>query len=131
MIFLVDDNDEFRTALEELVRTLGYEVRAFAAAEPALAGLTADRRRVDLLITDIRLPRMDGLKLVERCRRTRPALPVVVISSMPGDIEWERGRGDGHTEFLRKPIRMAQLKAAIESATSARGALATAQPSDS
>lgn len=130
MIFLVDDNDELRTALEELVRTLGYDVCAFPAAEQALAGLGADSRTVDLLITDIRLPRMDGLELVEQFRLARPALPVIVISSLSGDMIQERGLCGGHTCFLRKPIRMAQLSAAIRSATSACSRPATIQSPD-
>lgn len=116
MIFLVDDNEELREALEEFIRSRGHEVRAFAAAEPALAAVCP---QVELLITDIRLPCMDGLELVARLRKGQPTLPVIIISSVHPGTAVEISR-TSTTVFLRKPLGLSQLETAIGAALAVR-----------
>jgi CheY-like chemotaxis protein len=71
-ILLVDDNEVFRRPLQRVLEAAGFEVTAVPSAGDALDAL--DGRTVDVLLTDQRLPGMDGVQLIARIRATHPAL---------------------------------------------------------
>ena len=113
-LVVVDDDEEVRTALRRLLRSMGHEVRVFASAEeyeacPALA---------DCLIVDLRLPGLNGLELRERLRLRGSSIPIVFITGdggpSPGDATALAG-----TPPLAKPFDASDLIAAIRRAVSA------------
>lgn len=112
MIFLVDDNDDLRLALEEYIATFGYDVESFASAESMLAALDSGCFDVKMLITDVKLPGLGGRALVELFRRICPGVPVIVISGCLGtDSSWKIPCES--IDFFSKPINFIDFSARI------------------
>jgi two-component system, NtrC family, response regulator HydG len=108
-ILLVDDDLALGGYLSRVLRTRGFEVAHELAAHTALARVKAEQW--DLLITDIELPGMSGLELLERVREMVPDLPVAVLTGHPSvDYAVSALRGAA-AEFLSKPISAADLLA--------------------
>lgn len=99
VIAVVDDDRRVIESLEDLLESAGYQVRGFAAAAPLLArGFSG----IDVLITDIGLPDLDGFALRDRALAARAGLPVFLIT---GRHELaERSRAQGITRLLCKPF---------------------------
>ena len=110
----VDDDFRLRESLKSLVESAGYAAAVYSSAEEflqsgALAGATC-------LVTDVRMPGMDGIELQRRIRLDRPELPVIFISAHQDDEARERAMGDGAIRFLYKPFDGAELLRTIEAA---------------
>ncbi|MET4399840.1 MULTISPECIES: response regulator [unclassified Bradyrhizobium] len=107
-VAIVDDDPRVLESLEELLESAGYAVFCFSSAEALLArGLS----QVDVLITDIGLPNVDGLQLRNAVRERRPDLPVFLIT---GRYEIaDQSRAKGITGFFRKPFDGLALLSAI------------------
>jgi len=73
---------------------------------------------VDLLLTDVRLPGMDGIELVRTVRKTRPGLPVIVMSAFGTSALQRTARAEGALRFLEKPVDLEDLRLTLEEATS-------------
>ncbi len=86
IVLVVDDEVTLRRATERFLERYGYEVLAAPSAIEALALLDAREWRVDLVVTDMVMPGMDGREFVRRLRARRPRLPVVCMS---GHMEWD------------------------------------------
>jgi two-component system nitrogen regulation response regulator GlnG len=114
-VWVVDDDRAVRFVLAEALRDAGYRVQAFADADAALAAV-ADAEAPDLVFTDVRMPGTGGLDFLVALRRTRPDLPVVVMSAYT-DIATTAGafRGGAH-DYLAKPF---DLDAAVAMAARA------------
>ena len=103
-ILLVEDNDDARQALAALLEHHGYEVRS--AANGALALDEARRQPPNLMITDLGLPELSGLEVVQQFREL-PALadvPVIVVSGHHDIQERILGFDLGADDFLPKPV---------------------------
>jgi DNA-binding NtrC family response regulator len=106
-ILVVDDETNARTALSELLRDEGYVVEAAADAFKAL-GKAADFAP-DLVLTDLKMPGMDGLALLARLREDSPDLPVVMMTAF-GEVETAvRAMQAGARDYLPKPVNVAEL----------------------
>jgi FixJ family two-component response regulator len=110
----VDDDFRVRESIESLVESAGYTPQVFASAEEflhsgTLAGATC-------LITDIRMPGMDGIELQRRVRLERPKLPVIFITAHYDEEIRKRALNGGAVEFLCKPFDAMDLLEAIEAA---------------
>jgi len=79
-LLCVDDDPLFRHLYTTLFGSLGYEVTVAANGEQALAELRS--RRVDAVLTDLRMPGMDGHQLALRLKQTHPQLPVILLSGL-------------------------------------------------
>jgi FixJ family two-component response regulator len=108
---IVDDDDDVRTALARLLRSLGHEVRVFASAEEFEAEIVV----ADCLILDVRLPGLSGLDLRDRLRSRPSAIPVVLIT---GDSDWLAREASAaiDTPSVTKPFDDVTLMAAISNA---------------
>jgi DNA-binding response OmpR family regulator len=110
-ILVVDDDEFARELLYLHLSSAGYAV--FVAEDAIVGGHFLLKRRVDLLVTDIEMPFMDGLDLVQAIR-SDPAVsstPVIFVSS-----QWEhegRARELGAVAFLRKPVLADKLLATV------------------
>ena len=111
MILLVEDEAITRTAFADALRREGQEVIEAADGVQALSLL--DDCHVDLVITDLVMPRLNGFLLVAQIRARRPRMPVLLIS---GYLSQDGGRiiSSGSAEFLQKPIDPPDLIAAVE-----------------
>ncbi len=108
-IYVVDDEPSVRFVLGEALRDAGHRVEEFDSAAAALGGL--ERRPPALLITDVRMPGMDGLALLARVREQHPDVPVVVMSAYTDVASTAAAFRGGAFDFLSKPF---DLDAAVE-----------------
>ncbi|CDN57076.1 Response regulator receiver protein (plasmid) [Neorhizobium galegae bv. officinalis bv. officinalis str. HAMBI 1141] len=115
VVAVVDDDPRVLASLEELLESAGYLIRSFSSAELLLArGLAG----VDVLITDIGMPGVDGFELRDLARRENPQLPVFLITGRHEIADQDRARGAGG--FLRKPFDGHALLAAVRDALGKR-----------
>lgn len=106
-ILLVEDEDAVRKLVQRVLQRAGYVVHAASRPNEALTWAGPPERQVDLLITDVVMPEMNGLVLVEELRRQRPDLPVIFIS---GYAEADRlPEALQHEVFIQKPFSVEVL----------------------
>jgi FixJ family two-component response regulator len=116
IVAVVDDDPRIRESLESLIESAGLKARVFSLAEDFLHGeLLAT---TSCLITDVRMPKMDGLELQRRVRLERPGLPVIFITAHHEDRIEQRAFAQGAAFFVRKPFDASELLRAIKSALS-------------
>ena len=114
-IFFVDDEQSMRTTMSETLTKLGYEVMCFANAKSCLAEI--ERAGCNLLISDVMMPGMDGIELLNRMKRIAPWIPVILITGY-GNIQMAvQATKTGAVEFIEKPftrdIFVEKVKSAI------------------
>jgi len=111
VVAIVDDDPRLIESLENLLESAGYATRSFSSAGSLLAsGLTG----IDLLITDIGMPGMDGFELRDVVKKARPELPVFLVTGRHEIADQHRARGI--SGFFRKPFDAPALLAAIANA---------------
>jgi len=129
-IYVVDDDDALRDSLDFLLAAAGFSAKVFESASSFLGVLS--RVQAGCLITDIRMPDMDGLELLKRVKRERPWLPVIMMTGH-GDVPLAvEAMKLGANDFIEKPFEDQRLidmiRAAMTSATDAlKGETASAQ----
>ncbi len=116
-ILVVDDDGDIRLALEMLLQYEGYEVWTSKNGKEALKRLDAEERTPALVISDLKMPGMDGLQLLDAVRERENAPPFIMISGH-GDVETAvEAVKRGALDFLQKPLQenrvMVTLRAAI------------------
>jgi len=114
VIFFVDDEPAVRKAVKQTLAQLeDCDVRCFQSAEECLGHL--EKKRCSLLITDVNMPGMDGIGLLERVKRIRPQLPVLLITGY-GDIPMAvKAVKAGAKEFIEKPFDESSFVATVKS----------------
>jgi DNA-binding response OmpR family regulator len=116
-ILVVEDDPRVATALTVRLRTAGYDV--LAAPGPCAGASFAQAAPPDLVITDLRLPHMDGFAFVRQLRRTGlAAIPVIVLTACRGDGLWETAMQLGASAYFEKPYDPDQLLATVASVLS-------------
>jgi CheY-like chemotaxis protein len=112
-VLMAEDEQLAAEVLEEGLLDAGFEVLAAPDGQAALE-LAGTGARFDVLLTDLRMPRLDGRELIARLRAGRPDLPVVVMTGYPpnGGTS-ELHDGSAPLELLTKPIELARLVNAI------------------
>ena len=113
-ILLVDDDEMVRSIFQEMLENKGYDVVALGSASAALE--ESKKTRFNLLLTDIRMPDMDGLQLVRKFRELNPQTGAILITGYP-DVDTARaGIQQGVYDYIVKPVKQAELCAAVASA---------------
>lgn len=126
-VLVVDDDPSVRSLLELVLQVEGFEVRAAAGGEQALAMIA--ERRPEVLLVDVMMPGMDGRALTRQLR-TDPAtadLPIVICSALADDRDAWQAWASGANSFVSKPFDIDQLVEELafahrESVVSAHGA---------
>ncbi|MEE8578266.1 MAG: response regulator [candidate division Zixibacteria bacterium] len=108
-ILIVEDEATLRELLVDTLTTLGYETEAASGGIEALEVLS--HRTFDLLITDIKMPQLDGVGLLKKVRRRYPDLPVIFISGATDEEVIAGANPDG---FRSKPFRISHLESLIK-----------------
>jgi CheY-like chemotaxis protein len=120
-IMIIDDDELVREATQILLRTKGYHVDGAADGKSGIDAVRAGR--FDLVIVDLFMPDMDGLKVIEAIRQSHPRIPVIAASGfmfggecpqMPGFESIAREAGADST--LYKPFRPDDILQAVEKA---------------
>jgi FixJ family two-component response regulator len=114
VVVAVDDDFRVRESLESLIGSAGYEPVLFSTAEEFLQSGTL--AAAICVITDVRMPGMDGIELQRRIRLERPELPVIFISAHNHAEIRQKALDDGAFDFLFKPFNAADLLEAIQAA---------------
>jgi FixJ family two-component response regulator len=102
LVSVVDDNKFFRDSMCRLMRSLGHTVDVFASAADFLA--SPRLAETACLITDIHMPVMTGPELHRRLIDTGHAIPTILVTAFPNDIDRARALDDGVLCYLRKPV---------------------------
>jgi two-component system response regulator ChvI len=100
-IALVDDDRNILTSVSMTLEQEGYQVRTYTDGESALQGLLA--RPVDLAVLDIKMPRMDGMELLQRLR-ARSSVPVIFLTSKDEEVDELMGLRLGADDYITKPF---------------------------
>jgi two-component system nitrogen regulation response regulator GlnG len=128
-VWVVDDDQSVRWVLEKALKQADMEPRSFERAEHLLAAI--DNNPPDVLITDVRMPGMSGITLLERLRKTCPDLPIIVItahSDLENAVAAYKG---GAFEYLPKPFDIDEAIELVRKAARLNGAAAEAEASPS
>ena len=100
-IALVDDDRNILTSVSMLLEAEGFQVKTYADGAAALEGL--NQTPPDMAIFDIKMPRMDGMELLNRIRKTQQ-FPVIFLTSKDEEIDEVLGLRMGADDFIRKPF---------------------------
>ncbi|HEY6555680.1 MAG TPA: sigma-54 dependent transcriptional regulator [Polyangiaceae bacterium] len=113
-ILVVDDEANARSALSELLRQEGYDVQASADGFKALAQV--EEFAPDLVVTDLKMPGMDGVELLKKLHDDEPELPVVVMTAFGAVETAVAAMRSGATDYLQKPLNVDELLVVVERA---------------
>lgn len=117
LIYVVDDDEGLRDALTDFFDLEGFEARFFFSGDELLAATVP--RRVDCLLLDVQLPGPSGLDLQRHLAAAGSDVPIVFMTGH-GDVPTSvRAMKDGASDFLTKPLRSEELKAALAEAMEA------------
>jgi len=117
-LLLVEDDDEIRSSLADLLSDFGYQVRAEASADAALPLL--HQYLPDAIVTDVRMPGLNGIDFCKRLMGDGPHVPVVVMTAF-GDVDMAvDALRAGAFDFITKPIALDQLASVLERAVEQR-----------
>jgi CheY-like chemotaxis protein len=114
-VLLVDDDDSFRNAMIRILRGAGHSVRDLASGQEVSRVLA--EAKVDVLVTDLIMPDVEGLETIRNVRRNHPALPIIAISGggrLNPESYLTMAKGVGADRVLAKPFEPAALVAMIE-----------------
>ncbi len=123
-ILVVDDEQEMRSLLEDYFRGEGYEVHSFSSAISALEALSPGgplgtdqiAGDIDALITDIKMPQMNGLEFTTKLLQLRPEIPVIVATAF-GSIETAiEAMQRGAFHYVVKPFKLAEMRVNVDRA---------------
>ena len=114
LISVVEDDQFFRESMEMLMRSLGYRVEAFASAGDFLA--FPRFAETACLIADVNMPAMTGIELYRHLSDAGRAIPTILMTAYPSDVDRIRALTDGVVCYLRKPVNEQQLNRCLHAA---------------
>jgi FixJ family two-component response regulator len=120
LVSVVEDDRYFRESMGRLMRSLGFTVEAF----PSAADFLASPRLVETacLIADVHMPAMTGVELHKHLIERGYAIPTILLTAYPNDVDRARALNDGVVCYLRKPVDEKHLMRCL------RVALPSAEP---
>jgi DNA-binding NtrC family response regulator len=114
VVLVVDDESLIRWSLRERLEAAGYEV---LEAETGLEALDVfEANAVEVVLVDLSLPELDGLGVLERVKRERPACPVILMTAYDSPGTAERATALGAAHFLTKPFDFDRLLGLVRAA---------------
>jgi PAS domain S-box-containing protein len=113
-LLLVDDDGQVTASYRMLLTELGYRISGFEDPAKALAAFWADPSQFDAALIDYRMPKMNGTELAEYLSRTRPDVPIALLSGYPGELDQQRLSECGGSVLLTKPLSYTELATAID-----------------
>jgi len=113
-ILIADDSDSIRKLLEATLQSAGYDVLTSVDGEDALRHLTG--QSIDLLITDLNMPGMDGIALVREVRKKESyeSMPILLLTTESRAEKREEAKVAGATGWVVKPFVQSKLLAVIQ-----------------
>jgi FixJ family two-component response regulator len=114
LVSVVEDDPSFRDSMRRLMRSLGFNVETYSSA----ADFLASPRLVETacLIADVHMPGMTGVELYSHLIEAGRAIPTILVTAYPNDVDRARALADGVVCYLRKPIDEKDLRRCIRAA---------------
>jgi PAS domain S-box-containing protein len=119
-VLLVEDDNDVRAYLVDVLRGMGYGVVACSGPKAALDKLAQQELRIDLMLTDVVMPGMNGRELAQSAAKLRPQLKVIYMTGYSRNAVTHHGRLDPHLDVLQKPITQRDLAGRIRDALDVR-----------
>jgi len=113
-ILVIDDDGGMLRALAKVLASEGCTVASAASSTVAMEYLLSRARNTDLVITDIRMPLLDGMEVLDIVKTNCPTVPVIIITAFGTPEVKVESIQRGAAAFLEKPVDMSQLLATIE-----------------
>jgi FixJ family two-component response regulator len=108
LVSIVDDDRFFRESMRRLMRSLAYTAEAFGSAADFLASPCL--AETHCLIADVNMPAMTGVELYRHLIEAGRAIPTILVTAYPNDVDRTRALNEGVVCYLRKPVDEQQLK---------------------
>jgi two-component system, cell cycle sensor histidine kinase and response regulator CckA len=113
-VLLVEDLDMLRKMVRDFLESLGMQVLDASSAAEAIHTAHSHQGVIDLLLTDIEMPRMSGWKLANKLARSRPETRILYMSAGISFQEWnDHNEKPIGTYFIQKPFRLEELKTLV------------------
>lgn len=116
-ILVIDDEPEMASLVVDIARSQGHRVAC--TSDPAAAMLLIDQGAFDLVVTDVRMPNIDGIELIERIVRLDRRIAVVAMSAFGAEQTEIRARRAGALDYLAKPFLPEEMARCLERALQA------------
>jgi len=111
-LLVVEDEDALRDVMSDYLRGLGYTVLAASSGQQALAAVSQNEH-IDLLITDVVMPKMNGRELSQMLSSLRPKLKTIHMSGYTDDVVFQGGIHEVGSTFLHKPFSLGTLASKV------------------
>jgi len=115
-VLVVDDEDMILEVSAALLEDLGYQVVKAKGGAQAIAFLEAQKETIDLVILDLIMPELDGIKTLDLLREIDPFVPIILSSGYAADSEASEIINRGSCSFLQKPFTMSDLSQKVREA---------------
>ena len=113
-VLLVEDEDAVRNFAARALSRQGYEVLEAMTGAEALEVMDREGGRIDLVVSDVIMPEMDGPSMLKEMRKTRPDIKIIFVSGYPDDA-FKKSLDEGEVySFLPKPFTLPQLAAKVK-----------------
>ncbi|MCX5875260.1 MAG: PAS domain S-box protein [Deltaproteobacteria bacterium] len=121
-VLVVDDEEAICQMQQQVLRSLGYEVVLSSSGPQALEAFQQEGARIDLVLTDMTMPGMNGAELARRIKQLSPATPVILCTGFSDIMDEEKAKRMGIDAYLLKPIIRRQLAQTLYEALQKKGA---------
>ena len=118
-VLILDDDQNIQSALSAALTAHGYRVSSFQRAKDALDALqtsNSESAPIDIIVTDVRIPEMDGLTFITNAKKIRPEIPIVVMTGFDCLETAIQAIRLGAFDFLKKPFTMIELLHSVDRA---------------
>lgn len=119
IIAVVDDDLAIREAMDDLIRSFGYECRVFSSAEEFLD--FDPRSAIDCMVVDVKMPGLTGIELQAELNRRQSRPPMIFVTSYEDERTRNAALNGGALAVLRKPVDIGALIGCLETALGPRG----------
>lgn len=110
-ILLVDDEVHVRDGLSEILQQEGFYVETAGDGKEALS--LSVNKKFDLMITDIKMPEMDGMQLLDEIQKVNPGIRVIMVTAFGNVQTYLKAMQLGAHEYINKPVKIQELKRVI------------------
>ena len=114
LVSVIEDDQFFRESMKRLMRSLGHAVETFSSAGDFLASPRLSETAC--LIADVNMPAMTGVELHKHLIDVGHAIPTILVTAYPNDVDRTRALNEGVVCYLRKPIDEPHLKRCLRAA---------------